>query len=36
LLPSQAKLRSNPGQTRDLEGALPSFDDLQFPTVVTQ
>jgi hypothetical protein len=33
LRPSQAPLH-DPGQARDLEGALPSFDDLQFPAIV--
>ena len=32
--PSEAPLH-DPGQVRDLEGALPSFDDLQFPAIVT-
>jgi hypothetical protein len=32
--PSEAPLH-DPGEARDLEGALPSFDDLQFPTIVT-
>jgi hypothetical protein len=33
--PSKASLY-NPGQASDLESALPSFDDLQFPVVVSQ
>ena len=33
--PCEAALH-NPGQASDLEGALPSLDDLQFPAVVTQ
>jgi hypothetical protein len=33
--PSEASLY-NPGQARDLESALPSFDDLQFPAVFAQ
>jgi hypothetical protein len=32
--PSEAPLH-DPGQAHDLEGALPSFDDLQFPAIVT-
>jgi len=33
--PSEAPLH-DPGQARDLECALPSFNDLQFPAVSTQ
>jgi hypothetical protein len=33
--PSEASLH-DPSGARDLEGALPSFDDLQFPAVVAQ
>ena len=31
--PSEASLH-DPGQARDLEGALPSFDDLQLPAII--
>src|SRR5467141_3267171 len=33
--PGEAALH-NPGETRDLERALPAFDDLQLPAVLAQ